>query len=152
MSEVTVVVRDLLLEPKKCACTIWKKNTRHTTNSMTIQVHVQRTQFTLYIQHGYTMVPQFPVITRLRNETYSHHKKHTQSKRGIQKKSGQWKVDASKNLENASFLSVDFIEKNVLLRVENFSHTFTIKIQFWILQPHTPGCWCWVMTHHNIML
>ena len=42
-------------------------------------------------------------------------------------------------------------KKKVLLSVENFSHTFTMKIQFWILQPHTPGV-VWVKTHHNIML
>ena len=72
----------------------WAKNVRiqyekkHASHNKSYDDSVsnQRIQFTIHIQHGYNGTSIFPVITRLRNETYSHHKKHTQSKRGIHKK------------------------------------------------------------------
>ena len=45
-----------------------------------------------------------------------------------------WRVEKIPKMRH--YCQSIFVEKNVLLSMENFSHTFTIKIQFWILQPH----------------
>ena len=52
--EVTVVVRDLLLEPKMCVYNM-KKNTRHTTNHMTIQFQIS----VLNSRYTSSLVPQY---------------------------------------------------------------------------------------------
>ena len=72
--EVTVVVRDLLLEPKMCVYIMKKKKHASHNKSYDDSVSNQRIKFTIHIQLGTSI---FPVITQLRNETYSHHKKHT---------------------------------------------------------------------------
>ena len=73
MFEVTVVVRDLLLEPKMCVYNMKKKHASHN-KSYDDSVSNQRIKFTVHIQLDTSVAS---VITQLRNETYIHHKKHT---------------------------------------------------------------------------
>ena len=126
--EVTVVVRDLLeLEPwaKNMCVIIWKKQA-HVTKHIVWQLSSIGTFHSVYTSISLLHLNSFRHYAWVKEETGKHI--HTRNRMNKGRTVNEYK--------NTITVVSLIRKKNVLLSMEIFSRTYTVKIKIWMLQPH----------------
>ena len=126
--EVTIVVRDL---SQYMCVRLWKKQA-HVTKHIVWQLSSIGTFRSVYTSISLLHLNSFRHYAWVKEETGRHI--HTRNRMNKGRMMNEYKN---------TIIVVSLIrKKNVLLSMEIFSRTYTVKIKIWMLQPHTPGGMC----------